>query len=492
MNCATIYENTIMADLNSNSNIIQESSQLMVGKMTSFQIQALKFLAMNNKDLRDEILKEVSENPALEIVFDPATNNPQKTKDEKKEKTENNKKRLENTEAKTETLQEHLLNQLNAINLTEDESFLCKSLICNLDKDGCYGSMLSPQYFLNKTKYKNNLQILDKCIQIIQKLDPIGLCCTSLEESLFVQAKIRGNASKLTLFILDNNLELINPPEPEIVEEKILDYMDEYYSLSFTKPLPISEKDVSIPKIKETIQYILTLNPRPASNYSFDESYADFNKPDIVLNIEKIPGYIERNDFENGLIKGNDKFHFQVKYASGDLPIIKISEDSSNNKIFVSKAKLFIKQLQFRESTIALQGCAIVDSQKKFFLNGPEQLQVLTQKKVADICGISESTVSRMAGKNTNKYFQCEWGIFPANYFFPSGVGTSRGGKISSEVIKQNIKQILSVNTNANLSDSKLTSILNKKGIKISRRTVSKYRNAIGINNSYSRNTFLS
>ena len=113
---------------------------------------------------------------------------------------------------------------------------------------------------------------------------------------------------------------------------------------------------------------------------------------------------------------------------------------------------------------------------------------MLTRRQIAQELGIHESTVSRTTAKNGSKYIQTEWGLFPASYFFTSGVSNRDGTKtISSERIKQKMKEILELPGNENLSDRELCEELNKKGAKIARRTVAKYRAQLGLKNSYHR-----
>ena len=154
----------------------------------------------------------------------------------------------------------------------------------------------------------------------------------------------------------------------------------------------------------------------------------------------------------------------------------------------VARAQALIASLQFRETTMVMQGCAIVRAQKSFFLKGPGHLKVLTRRQIAQELEIHESTVSRMSAKNGSKYIQTEWGLFPASYFFTSGVSNRDGSKIiSSERIKQKMQAILAQPGNENLSDRELCELLNEKGAKIARRTVAKYRAQLGLKNSYKR-----
>ena len=145
-----------------------------------------------------------------------------------------------------------------------------------------------------------------------------------------------------------------------------------------------------------------------------------------------------------------------------------------------------------------LQGCTIVKNQLEFFEKGPGHIAPLTRKTVADFLGIHISTVSRMSAKKNSKYIQTEFGLFPASYFFSSGLGRMQatgagdteagaGDTISAEAVKIKMSEILSAQKGEKLSDNALTKILNESGIQIARRTVAKYRSQLGVQNSYTR-----
>lgn len=465
----------------------QFQKDLQIQKMSQQQIQTLNFLAMGNKDLREEILKAVDENPALEIVFDPLEN---EHSSRSTISSDDYQKYLEQTEDKTETLQQHLMSQINMEKLSEDEHNLCIALIQNLDKNGCYGSMLDPVTLLDKNRPQQNRQMLAKCINIIHHLDPVGVCCKTPEESLLIQAQVNDDASDLTLFLLNNHLDLLVPPVSQKVQKNIKTYLENYHSQSFASPTPIDNIPITIEEVQNSIDYIRSLNPYPAADYAYDETSARFNQPDVVLTVETIQGYLPQDNIHDGKITGNDETYFQVKYASGILPEIRLNPafvKNQKNRKYYTAGKDFIQSLTYRRNTIALQGCAIVSAQKNFFLKGKGNLVPLTRKQIAEFCDIHESTVSRMANKKNSKYIQCQWGIFPADYFFTTGIKTDSGSKISSETIKQEISQILETAQNKSLSDSQLTQVLNEQGIKIARRTVAKYRAQLNIQNSYER-----
>ena len=199
----------------------QTQAQTQSQRLSQKQITALKFLSMSTSALRDEINKAVSENPALKIVSKSGNRKSSSLGGTDSysygtmEDSDKFQQVLENSEDRSETLQAHLMHQLNSINISKDEYDLSQRLIYNLDKNGCYGSSISPESLLDKTRPIQNEKMLAKCIDRIQRMDPIGTCCKTLEESLYIQAKISEEASPLTLFILDGNLEMISPPEPK-------------------------------------------------------------------------------------------------------------------------------------------------------------------------------------------------------------------------------------------------------------------------------------
>lgn len=465
-----------MAKIGINQTTSQKQTQRQ--KFSQRQIQALNILTMSSMDLRDEIYRTVSENPALEIVRDNNNRSEYKT-------SAASQQMLENSEDKHESLQQHLIHQLNAMNIQEDEYMLSQKLIYNLDENGCYGSLLSPESLIDKTRPLQNKEMLLRCMDRIQRMDPVGTCCKSPEESLLVQAKISGQADLLTLFILDGHLEMLNPPEPSRVLKKLEEYKSEWHKKAFAPEIALDKIELSQKAVENSIHFILRLNPRPALGYSVDTG-AEYEKPDVILTVSRVQGRLDSDEIWKGLVAGDDKCHFQIKYASGILPELRLASDFSFDKENIALAKAFLENLAYRENTLVLQCCYIVKAQLGFFLNGPGNLNVLSRRQLAQVLGLHESTVSRMSSRNNSKYIQTEYGLFPTSYFFTSGVSKSDGSeKISAEKIKMMILNILS--KEEDLSDSELTRRLNEEGIKIARRTVAKYRAQTGIKNSYYR-----
>ena len=201
----------------------QQQTQKQIQKLSQIQIQALNYLAMKSSDLRDEILKAAEENPAIEIVYDPFKASLEQYSSQTSSSgtlaSDANQQGLDAIENRGETLQQHLMEQLNLTKLSPDEYEISKNLIYNLDENGYHKYAI--ETLLDKSRPLQTKKLLAQCVDRIQRMDPIGTCCLNYKESLFVQAKIEGNAPPLALFILDGHLELLSPPEPERVFKKL-------------------------------------------------------------------------------------------------------------------------------------------------------------------------------------------------------------------------------------------------------------------------------
>ena len=474
----------------------QSPSQKQLQKMSQVQIQAMNYLAMTSRDLRQEIFKAVEENPALEIVSDPKKS----LRDEYSARTssaaslasDSNQLALEAQADRGESLQQHLMAQLDLTKISRDEYELCQKLIYYLDANGCYGSMLAPESLLDKVRPAQNKKMLDRCIDRIQRMDPIGTCCRTLEESLFVQARIAGDAPPLALFILDGQLELLSPPQADRVLKNLKEYQKAWHSKKFAPEIALDKLELTEETCAQAIKYITSLNPRPAAEYISDTSQVDFLQPDIMLSVTKEAGSIPTNDYEKGLVRApaGSNFHFQIKYSNGDLPEVRLAPAYNFNSQLLQRAKEFIHLLKYRQSSIILLGSAIVNAQMDFFIQGPGNLKPLTRRQLAKELHLHESTISRMTAKKSSRRLDVMGQLYPASYFFVSGVAsgtgpsTGSGTTISSEAIKAKSSELLAASKSP-LSDQALTDRLNKEGIKISRRTVNKYRNQLGLDNSY-------
>lgn len=500
--------------------------QVQQQRMSQQQIMSLNVLAMPSLDLRDEIYTQAAKNPALEIVRDSLETGAKTAREGRSRFSDNTRygsvtqagelasdnfqAALESHVDDRETLQEHLERQFNAMRHTSDEDALGLRLIHNLDANGFH--LLAPVSLLDKTNPAHTPAFLQSCMEKIRALDPIGTCTSGVEESLFVQAKLRGDASDLALFLLDGHLDFLDPPQPQKVLKKIDVFLRDQKTMAFASEeqsarlLRITRNPIDEDDIRDALAYIRTLDPYPARN--FGTSQAQYIAPDVY--VEKIPQ--TEDDEANGIVE-TDGFSFKLMLARDNVPRLSVSkefialseksekpqtEQQKAEKRFVQDsvrdAKVFIESVQFRETTLAKACAEIVRRQANFFAKGPRFLAPLRQKDIAETLGVHEATISRMAN---GKFLQCEWGLFALCYFFTNAVGTadvpaeaSPDATVhSKESVKYEIAQILSAHKDDKkpLSDQKLADALSEKGIKIARRTVAKYRAELNISSSYER-----
>ncbi|MBR5097552.1 MAG: RNA polymerase factor sigma-54, partial [Treponema sp.] len=438
-------------------------------------IQSLKLLSMGAEDLREEILAQVEKNPALEILSDNFQNEVKSARFKSvaegglhvgsasslgQEKADAFQEILESRADERKSLFSHLTEQVNMLDLDGARKNLCQKIIGNLDSRGFY--ILAPSSLLDN-KAGQDQKLLEECLGIVQRLDPPGICAENVEKSLLLQAKLKGGASKLALFLLDGHLDFLDPPQGQKVLEKIQGFLAEQKKLSFNKADYSFLAAADIDEIEKALSFIKTLDPFPARNFVQEETH--FVYPDI---------YVE-NDGDSFKVRMSDKVIPQIRIAP-DFGAAK--KDSAFAKSAIRQAKTFLESLEYRQNTIAKAAFAIVQSQKEFFKKGPGHLAPLKQKDIAAQIQVHESTVSRMA---SSKYLQCGWGLFPVKYFFTSAVGDA-----SKESVQRQIREILG-QSQKKLSDQKLCDALAQRGIKIARRTVAKYRSQMQMENSYKR-----
>lgn len=493
--------------------------------MSQKQIQAMNLLAMGSTDLREEIYRQAAENPALEVRERGSSLSKKKTGSNRtdttrvtgnvgqtaQEASNSYQQALESKQEFRKSLKENLLSQLHMEDLSKEEMDLGEKLIYNLSDKGFH--MLSPISFIDKGHPEQKTEMLNKIISLIQSFSPEGCCTKNSEESLYVQARLKDKNQHLALFILNGRLDFINPPLADRATKKITSYLAEQKKMFALKEedeiSKIELSDVTEDTVQKAIDFIRTLTPFPAQGFGIKEAH--YVAPDIyveeVLSANKSESLPEE-DFANGLVVYKPQVGkipvskepvskdaapqatvWKVRAAKDRLPALSIDKtfeqyaDSKNKAVTegIKKARDFIESIQYRQDTLLSAVCVIVKMQHEFFKKGPGNLASLKQKDVADILGVHETTISRMAN---SKYIQCQWGLFEVKYFFTNAVSDTSKDKVLFQ-----IKQILEEHKNDSkkLSDQKVADALASKGINVARRTVAKYRAQLNIESSYNR-----
>ena len=290
----------------------------------------------------------------------------------------------------------------------------------------------------------------------IQQFDPIGVGYRNLSECLLIQLNQFENPKELKLII---NAKLI---------------VKEYISLLGNRDYAqlMRKAKLKEAELRETIQVIESLDPRPGAKISPPST--TYIVPDVIVTKQVGPGKwkVELNPDTAPKIRINNDYASLVKRADP-------SEENNYLRDNLQEARWFIKSLQSRNETLMKVATRIVEHQKGFLEYGEESMKPLVLHDIAEAVKMHESTISRVT---TQKYMHTPRGIFELKYFFSSHVSTKGGGECSSTAIRAIIKKLVAAeNARKPLSDSKITQLLEEKGINVARRTIAKYRESLSI-----------
>jgi len=354
---------------------------------------------------------------------------------------------LEQTLASHESLQDHLDWQLGVTQFTDQERIAAERIIGNISDDGYLNGDVIPAIAEDMGMEVDELEAV---LEVIQLFDPVGVGARDLRECLLVQAKHFY-------------------PRDDVVHAIIADHLENLEKRNVQAVL--KDLDIDIVDLGSAAQIINTLEPRPGRGFAGDDTH--YITPDVyvhkmgdeyvvVLNEDGMPKLRISNFYENRI---------KAKKASGD-------EKNFIQDKFKSAVWL-IRSIHQRQNTIRKVTESIVRFQREFLDKGVEFLRPLILRDVADDVGMHESTISRVT---TNKYVHTPQGIFELKYFFNSRIESTDGLDVASESVKQKIKQMIAKEPKKKpLSDQKICDLLAADGMKIARRTVAKYREAMHI-----------
>ncbi len=353
------------------------------------------------------------------------------------------------------SLQDHLMQQLAMVECTPELRTLVEMLVGSLDERGFLPVSIP------ETSLQQGIPLADlkAAKEIVQSFDPAGVGAEDLRECLLIQLQRTGREHSLESRIISAHLDdLAKHRFPHIARR-----------------LAVEPGDIT-----RAAEVIGTLNPRPGG--SFNTAPQQFIVPDV---------YVERTGGK-----------FAVIMEDGQLPRLRISnlyKDIMSNprgsqeardyiRDKIRSGKFLIRSIQQRQQTIQRIAEEIVSQQQEFFHHGPTALKPLIMSKVADVVGVHETTVSRaLAGK----FISTPHGIFEMRYFFTSGLDTADGEQMSNTSVKTTLAELIrQEDASKPLSDDDLAKLLKERGIKIARRTVAKYREALSILPSHLRRKF--
>ncbi|MGC1403420.1 MAG: RNA polymerase factor sigma-54 [Thermodesulfobacteriota bacterium] len=362
----------------------------------------------------------------------------------------------ENLVSKKTSLTDHLMWQLSLSNLTPTEEKVGSEIIGNLDANGYLMSSL--EEIAQSTVQE--VALVEKVLLRIQEFDPLGVASRDLKECLLIQAR---------------HLILPNPWVELIIKDHLA-------SLE-TKNYPAIARALQAPmeEIIPAIEIILQMDPKPGRLYSDEES--QYISPDIFVYKMGEEVHIVLN--EDGLPRLRINA-FYKKALSQRGAVSETTRDYIQEKL--RSAIWLIKSIHQRQRTIYRVAESIFKFQRDFLDYGVSHLKPLILKDVAEEVQMHESTISRVT---TNKYVHTPQGIFELKFFFNSSLAGADGETVASESVKERIRLLTAQEDPARpLSDQELTELLLKENIHIARRTVAKYREALGILPSNRRKKF--
>lgn len=297
--------------------------------------------------------------------------------------------------------------------------------------------------------------LVEQVLVVVQRFDPAGVCARSLKECLSLQL-IEQDRFDPAMRALIENLELLAAAKLDQLKRKC----------------GVDDEDLS-----EMIAEIRALNPKPG--LEFEHEITQTALPDILVKRDGNKWKIELNNATLPRVLVNREYHAEIVTHAKGADKKYVSEQMNN-------ANWLAKALDQRANTIVKVATEIVMQQESFFKMGIHHLKPLTLKDVATATGYHESTVSRVT---TGKYMMTPRGLFELKYFFTSGLSHSKGGEdVSSQTVKHLIKEAIDKEpASAPLSDDDIAAALKKQNINVARRTVAKYREALGIPSSMHR-----
>lgn len=483
-------------------------SQKLKQVISQQTIQLMRLIELSNNSLEQEILKEVEENPALEIdreddiysdtekqtgeidvikeeknledeelsadsIFDEqnfedyysSENYDNYSSDESDfllDNSKNNEKKVFDPYiVSAPSFHEFLIQQLQDFSLSEEDQLLAQYLIGYIDDTGYLTielSTIATDFLLSYNIFKSEKDVEKILTNVIHQLEPDGVGARSLQESLLIQLDKKEECDEIFK-----------------AKEIILKYFDEFSKKQYDK---ISKK-LKINKLELTdiLNIITHLNPKPIFQLVTQDSNLQDITPDFIITNENgklilqlnnpfLPKIQISKEFQNTFSKYNKKMSIQQK-----------EEAEKFIKENIDQANQFINSLNLREMVLYNTMYSIMEMQKKYFLTGDEkEIKPMVLKDIAEKVNLDISTISRVSN---SKYVQTPFGTISLKHLFSESVGDEN---TSSKEVKQMIKEIIEREDEKKpLQDEEIREILSQKGYTIARRTVSKYRKQLNI-----------
>ncbi len=356
----------------------------------------------------------------------------------------------------TPSLSEHLEWQLNLQQISEALEDVAVFIIGNLDEDGRLTASLDDVAEMSGC----SMETVDKARKVVMALDPVGCGAIDVKECLLAQLEANGHVDSLAAELVQNHLEDLQPHRLQhLAKDTGRDLHD----------------------LDEEINKIRVLDPYPGRRFSTEDSI--FVAPEV---------YVEKID-EEYLIYFTDDGSPRLRISPTYHQLLDQTETSKEAKDFIKEkvrsAVDLLRNIEHRRQTIYRVVECIVDRQRDFLDNGVEFIKPMMLKDVAEDIGMHLSTISRVVNR---KYAHTPQGVIELRRFFSEGMMNEDGEEVSTRILKLRIKKLVEEeDTKKPHTDEQIAKVLSKEGVKLSRRTVAKYRDQMSIPGSRERKTVI-
>lgn len=463
-------------------------------KLSPQQIQLMKLIQLPTQAFEQRLQQELEENPALEggkedlNEYEDDFDNTDDTYDETETigedinvdeylsdddvpdyRTQANNYSADDEDknmpfAAGTSFTQYLTNQLNTFRLNDEERDIAEFLVGSVDESGYIRRALVD--IVDDLAFTQNVytdeKSIEKVLQIVHQLDPAGVGARNLQECLSIQLHRKEKSPDVELAI------------------QIIDGAFEQFTKKHYKKL-LQKFDITEMQLKDAIDEIEHLNPKPGGSYSGNNRMVEHIVPDFAIKI--VDGELELT--LNG--RNAPELHVSREYTNM-MKGYKAAKDKSKSQkdavLFIKQkldaAKWFIEAIKQRQQTLFVTMSSIMHYQKEYFLSGDEtKLKPMILKDIADEIDMDVSTVSRVAN---SKYVDTPYGTKLIKEFFSESMTNDQGEEVSTREIKKILElTIADENKRKPLTDDKLAAILLEKGYPIARRTVAKYREQLDI-----------
>jgi RNA polymerase sigma-54 factor len=409
-------------------------------------------------DSADRLEDEIEQLLAMNEDWTESLSSHRVSRDRSEQAAERKHDVMQNMVSRPESLHEYLLHQFSFFDLCPEVRRLGELVIHNLDE---HGFLATPLEELVKIAGQGaDLQAAEEALSLVQKLDPPGVGARDLKECLLMQ---------------------ITPDTPH--REVLVTLISNHWDDLLHNRLPVIQRKTgySLETIQAAREGLKGLKTQPGTD--FQSQNIPYVVPDVAVEPDGNGGYKVRlqDDY-------TPQLHISRRYQQ----LLRSNDTDLQTKRYIQKkiqaARWLIESIEQRRGTLAKVSQAIVDHQKEFLDRGPEHIEPLKMQQIADRVGVHVTTVSRAVDE---KWVQTPRGIFPLKRFFGGGTVTADGESVAWDNIRQKLRSIIdSEDKRKPYSDEELVEQMAKQGLQVARRTVTKYRKAMGIPSSRQRREF--